>query len=645
MFALNNAVCAAIVYLAVSLTSRDAKGRTPEQFIIMLLMLGAFSAGLALSNQHSSLLLLVMVVPMLWYRFRKEITLPVLGKLVLSGICGLLPYVYIFAAALSPKQGSWGSTGSIAGFLTHVMRAEYGTFQLGIIQGSENSIMRIYLYLKHVSVESYHILLPLAAFGIYAAMPMSSGGRIQSLGKKVETSDNLKGGRNLSGKKQSKPGKFPILISPGEIMICKGKEYKSESQRACMQMLIVCWIGYVLLWHCVFSNLPLHAPMPFAVHSRFWMQPNLLLAVIGGMGFGSLLQTVSSLSRVVKPPIAMTAVSVMLIVIISIRYQLLDRSADGWIMHSYGDHILRSVSSSDPKGNERPLLLSHTDLDWNSVRYLTSCEKSGEFNPLLGGLSEGVAHLNFQLMPYPWFPHTQAQFFPDVEFPQILPTVSTSRLDPNNAVLVSRFCDANLKTLVGSSAVRQKASSLKRDFLYLDMQAINERLIESGGMWGDFLLVSWGLVYKVVRKTTLYDSGFYHADSLNQLRHLEKASALGYLLHWDNELLDNSTVSSVILKKKAQLPIWKYPSKYRLSETQLRRSFIEPGENSVGFRFNAKKYPPGCWEWAAASVYMDAHYQLGEYLCWHTQVRLYILFVIFVFQACHCCHLLWTFQW
>lgn len=103
----------------------------------------------------------------------------------------------------------------------------------------------------------------------------------------------------------------------------------------------------------------------------------------------------------------------------------------------------------------------------------------------------------------------QGQFYQDVDFPAIFHSVSTSRIDPNNAILVSRFCNANLN--------RGDIGKGKREFLFLDMQAVNEREIEAGGLWNDFLLVSWGLVYKVVRRVSLHDSGHHHIERSDNL--------------------------------------------------------------------------------------------------------------------------------
>ena len=52
----------------------------------------------------------------------------------------------------------------------------------------------------------------------------------------------------------------------------------------------------------------------------------------------------------------------------------------------------------------------------------------------------------------------------------------------------------------------------RRKYIYIDMQAISEREIGSGGLWRDYLLISWGLVYRVIRKCSLYKSGAYHLD-------------------------------------------------------------------------------------------------------------------------------------
>lgn len=263
VFALNNAVCSTIIYLGIKLTAIAVrpgaiKGQTPYR---LWLMLGALCSGLALANQHSSLLLLIFVIPILWYRYRTDITLPFLSQLVCCGLVGLVPYIYIFVAAITPKEGSWGSTSTLAGLMRHILRAEYGTFQLGIIQGTEGSLERVFLYLKHLSAESYHIAVPLVAYGIYSAL--------RARGKQPAAVGKSRPKKNWNGNTINiLPGSGARIDHCSAASVLEGDMMGNTVLRSCVEFLLICWIGYTLVWHTVFSNLPLNAPMPFAVHSR-----------------------------------------------------------------------------------------------------------------------------------------------------------------------------------------------------------------------------------------------------------------------------------------------------------------------------------------------------------------------------------------
>jgi hypothetical protein len=195
-------------------------------------------------------------------------------------------------------------------------------------------------------------------------------------------------------------------------------------------------------------------------------------------------------------------------------------------MHSHARHILRSI----PRENDliKPILVAHTDLDWNGVRYLLRCESS-EFRQYYDNSGGGriatrsqivsfpfddfggvrISSLNFQLLPYPWFAKNQGHLFGDVVFPPILPRVSTQRSSEENAKLISRFIAANLKPKFNSSS---KHNNSLRASIFVDMQSINDVEIGSGGNWRDFTLVNWGLVYRVVWKLSLLESARYHRE-------------------------------------------------------------------------------------------------------------------------------------
>ena len=167
----------------------------------------------------------------------------------------------------------------------------------------------------------------------------------------------------------------------------------------------------------------------------------------------------------------------------------MDRT-DATAMSDYGKSILDSIPS------ENSLLISHTDLDWNSVRYLRSCE----------GVKPNIVHVSAQVMPYPWFQRqVESGMYGQTKFPRILPGISTNKLDEGNAVHLSRFMSANMDIYGGKGGI------------YIDMQAINDAEIEGGGMWREFLLIPHGLVYKVVRRMALEDSVKFHEASAQQL--------------------------------------------------------------------------------------------------------------------------------
>jgi hypothetical protein len=107
-----------------------------------------------------------------------------------------------------------------------------------------------------------------------------------------------------------------------------------------------------------------------------------------------------------------------------------DQSRKGRTFGAYGRAVLASVPAES-------LLLSHTDLNWNSVRYLQSCER----------LRPDVTHLNFQLIPYPWFPRQhRLGAHAGAVFPPMPAGVSTNRMDDGNTQLVLAVMRANLQS-------------------------------------------------------------------------------------------------------------------------------------------------------------------------------------------------------
>jgi hypothetical protein len=150
-------------------------------------------------------------------------------------------------------------------------------------------------------------------------------------------------------------------------------------------------------------------------------------------------------------------------------------------MHHYGEEILASL----PQG---ALLMSHTDLNWNSIRYLQTCE----------GMRLDVVHITFQLIPYPWF-QRQQPLYEAVHFPKIFAGVSTNKMSDANARLVVEFIYANAPNF---------------EHIFLDAQAINEKHLGKGNMYYGLALQQWGVLYRVVPgvKNWRMTANFHHAS-------------------------------------------------------------------------------------------------------------------------------------
>jgi len=183
-----------------------------------------------------------------------------------------------------------------------------------------------------------------------------------------------------------------------------------------------------------------------------------------------------------------------------------------------------------------------------------------------------VTHLSFQLMPYPWFKRKQAPLYPHVKFPNTdFPGVSTNRTSEGNALLVVSFLRANnvhrevIRTVDFNfdDFNRQKVPNITTSNtvfpggVYLDFQSVNEAEIGTYGQWRGFFLIPWGTVYRVFSGSL----GIAHIQALHHysFRHL----------HYFKD---------------------HFPA--------INREFID-------------QFYEGSWEFAAASVFIDAHYQFG----------------------------------
>jgi hypothetical protein len=619
VFALNNFFCALITFMVLQAyvayervrASGSAAARCALQWQGLA---GALVAGLSMANQHTSLLLLIAAVPFVLLLLidarcfsnpSTELSHKQFSRndmffyLIASALVGLGPYAYLYLASSHPTRGSWGDMTSLTGFVRHVARAEYGTFRLGASTHGQHGdwVQRIGFYLSHASHESGHLVFPLCAATVWTLITDRSQGvrgAVRTVRPDSSDSDaDYKTSLGLVGKNAS---------------------------RTVLSFVIGAWVLYTLVWHCVLSNLPLSAPTPYGVHARFWMQPSALVSVLAGVGTSVLLcaltsssstsaatphtsspirggggsgrgggggggdksgksrkptgtkssspttttlGTTSRISHSTHTLLDWAVAGALLSVLLYGRLEEADRSSAGWTLHKYAAAVLDSVPTNG-------VLLSHTDLDWNPVRYLRQCQN----------MRPDITHLSLQMMPYPWFIVRQAPLYPNISFVESFNGISTDRYSEGNAILIHSFVRQNQKFVAmdvldpissegasdtnggggGGGADRMDRTNTDRaGGIYLDMQAVNDAEVESGNQWRGLTLVPWGTHYRVMPGTRVQDTASFHSGAAREMARLDAA--------------------------------------------------VPAMSDEFLFRFH-----PSSWEWGARAMVHDAQYQLGLFM-------------------------------
>jgi hypothetical protein len=194
---------------------------------------------------------------------------------------GLCPYVYLPIAATRSSPVSWGAAGTWSGFWTHVLRREYGTFQLavtGIARGS-SAAETAAAWGRDLWEQIGAWGLALAALGAFVC---AYRGRRGSLG-------------------------VAVLAAP------------------------VLSVGVVVL----LGNLPVNRSPYREIVSRFWQEPDIFVFVLCGLG-------VAELGRRLQRALPLAAGAAALLVLPAARFREMDRHAST-LVRSYGAEILRAA--------------------------------------------------------------------------------------------------------------------------------------------------------------------------------------------------------------------------------------------------------------------------------------------------------------
>jgi len=185
--------------------------------------------------------------------------------------------------------------------------------------------------------------------------------------------------------------------------------------------MMVCFIFYVTVFHWL-SNLPLELnPLFYEVHTRFWLQPNLIAFSWMSLALEWLAQRSGRMRRLVAAVITLTLVTCQ----VMFNYRNLD--------HSNSHHIRLYGLMHLEKLPPNSVLLVKGDIITNSIRYLQRCE----------GLRPDVQHLDQAMMTYNWFVKKQSRHF-NITFPR-----SVYHPYKQEGYSMEEFLDANLPSRAG----------------------------------------------------------------------------------------------------------------------------------------------------------------------------------------------------
>lgn len=297
VFALNNLVVCALLLLAVLYAQTRERRHA---------LAGAFVLGLGMSNHHTILFTGLPLVVWAAWTGRADLLRPrTAGLLLLSFAAGLLPYVALPLADSRHAAVSWGAADTWHGFWTHVLRREYGTFQL-------------------------------AASGIAAP-----GDPTATVGAFAEDLGQSMGWWGLPG--------LALAVAGSVACWRAGKPWAGLGRVLLVPPLLA--VAVMALR----GNLPVSDPLHRGIVARFWQQPDVFFFAWCGAGVATLERRARH-SRWIAPTAAALAV-----VLVAFRFASMDHHRDR-LAASYGAEILRAA----PPG---AVLFTKGDLITNSVRY------------------------------------------------------------------------------------------------------------------------------------------------------------------------------------------------------------------------------------------------------------------------------------
>nr|XP_057947086.1 transmembrane protein 260 isoform X2 [Doryrhamphus excisus] len=309
VFALNN-LFTGLLFLSTAnfhLAKNAAERRKVSQW-------GALCCGLGLCNQHTLLLYVLIVIPWVFLRLYSHRELS-LFSIVSMGTCfllGFLPYIYLpLSSYMNSARWSWGDQTTISGLLTHLLRAEYGTFSLAKTNSSVNLTTMISAQLDHYLADLSLPVVVLAGVG--------------------------------------------LLLSSRNGICCS------------LSWLLTSMLFVYSLFFGWRANLDISRPLLLGVVERFWIQGDAVVCVLAGLGLSL---TISVLEHKLGhaglwKTTGWILTTALLANMAHTNHRECDQSKNS-VVERFGRELFASFSAN-------AIVLTRGDLPGNSLRYLHYC--------------------------------------------------------------------------------------------------------------------------------------------------------------------------------------------------------------------------------------------------------------------------------
>ncbi|XP_072222088.1 protein O-mannosyl-transferase TMEM260 isoform X2 [Leuresthes tenuis] len=310
VFTLNNLFVGLLFFLTASF--HCAENATQRRKVARW---GALCCGLGLCNQHTLVLYVLVIISWVLYRLfsLKELSLHKLLSLGLCFFAGFLPYIYLpISSYLNTARWSWGDQTTLSGLLTHLLRAEYGTFSLAKTESSVSLTAMLQAQLDHCLADLSLPVLVLAGIG--------------------------------------------ILLSSWD------RKCRSVSWLLTAMLLVY---SLFFAWR---ANLDISRPLLLGVVERFWLQSDAAVCVLAGLGLS---RTHTELERRlgyggVWKTTGWVFTAALLAHMVHTNHRDCDQSTNS-VVERFGRELLTSI----PKDS---IILTRGDLPGNSMRYLHYCQ-------------------------------------------------------------------------------------------------------------------------------------------------------------------------------------------------------------------------------------------------------------------------------